>query len=315
MSAARHASLVRSASDFIGGEWVDLAAPSKGASVVESRNPARPDETVWRGNPRMEHVAGAVQAARAAFPTWARWGRDNRFKVLQRFAELCKSNAPKMAELICDETGKAMWEAKGEAAALASKVDITLDASAVGGMRRVEGYELELAPQRVGRAWFRPHGVMAVIGPFNFPAHLPNGHIVPALAMGNTVVFKPSDKAPGVGQLLVELLAEAMVKEGAPNRGRGVINLVQGGRDIASSLVTHEGLDGILFTGSWPRGPAHPGGEPGSAWADRGAGDGREQRRGGDGRCRPAAGGDRGRQVRVQHDGTALHMHTAGDRA
>jgi len=254
MSAARHASLVRSASDFVGGEWVDLGAPTMGAAVVESRNPARPDEVVWRGNPRMEHVGAAVKAATAAFPAWNRWGREGRFNVLKRFAELCKSSAPKMAELICDETGKAMWEAKGEAAALASKVDITLDASAVGGMRRVEGYELELTPERAGRTWFRPHGVMAVVGPFNYPAHLPNGHIVPALAMGNTVVFKPSDKAPGVGQLLVELLAEALVKEGAPDRGRGVINLVQGGADIASSLVTHEGPDGILFTGSWPVG-------------------------------------------------------------
>ena len=95
---------------------------------------------------------------------------------------------------------------------------------------------------------------MGVLGPFNFPAHLPNGHIVPALAMGNTIVFKPSDKAPGVGQLLVELFAEAMGAEGIGSGGGGVINLVQGGADIAKALASHEGLDGILFTGSWPVG-------------------------------------------------------------
>lgn len=164
-----------------------------------------------------------------------------------------------MAELICDETGKVMWEARGEAAALSAKVDITLDLSPIGGLKRVDGFEFEMGAgggggQKLGRAWFRPHGVMAVVGPFNFPAHLPNGHIVPALAMGNTVVFKPSDKAPGVGQMLVELLAEAMEKEGAPNKGRGVVNLVQGGGDIAASLTSHGGIDGILFTGSWPVG-------------------------------------------------------------
>jgi len=254
MIGVRHASLGRSAADLIDGDWVELTSPSKGAATVETRNPARPDEVVWRGNPRPAHVGAAVEAARDALPEWSRWGRDNRFGVLKRFADLCKLNAGKMADLICDETGKAMWEAKGEASALASKVDITLDASAVGGLRRMEGYELEVAPQRIGRCWFRPHGVMAVVGPFNFPAHLPNGHIIPALAMGNTVVFKPSDKAPAVGQLLGEMLAEALAKGGAPDKGRGVINLVQGGADIASALVTHEGLDGVLFTGSWPVG-------------------------------------------------------------
>ncbi|MBX3408027.1 MAG: aldehyde dehydrogenase family protein [Phycisphaeraceae bacterium] len=241
-------------SDLIGGEWVALNSGGRGAAKLESHNPARPLEIVWSGGTRLAHVESAVAAARRAAPAWAAWGRDSRFNVLRRFADLCKANAAKMAELICDETGKAMWEAKGEAAALASKVDITLDASPIGGLRRVEGYEVEVGPQRIGRCWFRPHGVMAVIGPFNFPAHLPNGHIIPALAMGNTLVFKPSDKAPGVGQLLVELLAEALAKENAPDKGRGVVNLVQGGAEIASALTTHDGIDGILFTGSWPVG-------------------------------------------------------------
>jgi succinylglutamic semialdehyde dehydrogenase len=92
---------------------------------------------------------------------------------------------------------------------------------------------------------------MAVLGPFNFPAHLPNGHIIPALAMGNTVVFKPSDKTPGVGQLLAEVLDEALQAAGAP---AGVLNLIQGGADVASTLVAHRALDGVLFTGSWPVG-------------------------------------------------------------
>ncbi|MCC6322887.1 MAG: aldehyde dehydrogenase family protein [Phycisphaerales bacterium] len=254
----KHPSLSHAPSDLVGGEWVALPGKS-GAASVESHNPARPEQVVWTGHPRAEHVDAAVRAARAAFPAWARLGKERRFAVLRRFAELCRQKAPAMADLICDETGKVMWEARGEAAALAAKVDITLDLSPTGGLRRVDGFEFDMGAaggggQKVGRAWFRPHGVMAVVGPFNFPAHLPNGHIIPALAMGNTVVFKPSDRAPGVGQMLVELLAEAMEKEGAPNKGKGVINLVQGGGDIASALTSHEGIDGILFTGSWPVG-------------------------------------------------------------
>lgn len=247
--ALKHASLKHPPSDLIGGEWVPLSRP--GGALIASHNPARPDMTVWSGHTVAAHVDEAVAAARKAFPAWAAWGRDNRFRVLKRFAELCKQRAAAVAEIICDETGKVMWEAKGEAAALASKVDITLDASAIGGLRRVEGFEFEMAPQKHGRCWFKPHGVMAVIGPFNFPAHLPNGHIVPALAMGNTVVFKPSDRTPGVGQILAELLAEALALEGAPGKGAGVVNLVQGGAEPSAALTSHPGIDGVLFTGSW----------------------------------------------------------------
>ncbi len=158
-----------------------------------------------------------------------------------------------IATLIRDETGKVMWDSKAEAGLLGAKVDITLDSSDIGALRRVSGYEIDLAATRKGRAWFRPHGVMAVLGPFNFPAHLPNGHIIPALAMGNTIVLKPSDKTPGVGQLLAELYQDALVAEGF---GDGVVNVIQGGVDVAKKLSAHRDLDGILFTGSWPVGRA-----------------------------------------------------------
>ncbi len=247
----KHASLKNGPSDLINGEWLPL---TKGTPTVTSFNPARPDQMVWSGAENPAHVDAAVAAARHALPAWSAWGRDNRFRVLKRFAELCKARAAAVAELICDETGKAMWEAKGEASALAAKVDITLDASPIGGLQRVNGFDFEMGPQKLGRCWYKPHGVMAVLGPFNFPAHLPNGHIVPALAMGNTIVFKPSDKTPGVGQILAELFHEALLAEGAPGKGAGVFNLVQGGAATAAALSSHDGLDGILFTGSWPVG-------------------------------------------------------------
>ncbi|MBX3378132.1 MAG: aldehyde dehydrogenase family protein [Phycisphaeraceae bacterium] len=245
-------SLGRGASDLIDGEWVSLEAGQRGAgSPVESKNPARPGEVVWSGCSRLEHVEAAVAAARRALPEWSRWPRERRFAVLRRFAKLCEARAERVAGLICDEVGKVLWDAKQEAAALPAKVEITLEDG--GPLKRVSDWEVSLGGTKVGRTWFRPHGVMAVVGPYNFPAHLPNGHIVPALAMGNTVVLKPSDKAPAVGQMLIELLQEALAAEGAPG---GVVNLVQGGADVAKRLVSHEGLDGILFTGSWPVGRA-----------------------------------------------------------
>jgi succinylglutamic semialdehyde dehydrogenase len=142
------------------------------------------------------------------------------------------------------ETGKVLAEARQEAALLSDKVAVTLEERV---RARVTGYEFPANATRVNRCSYRPFGVMAVIGPFNFPAHLPNGHWVPALLAGNTVVFKPSEKAPGVGALMAELMAEA----GMP---AGVFNLVQGRGDAAAALVEHADVDGVLFTGSWPVG-------------------------------------------------------------
>ncbi len=242
-SNTRHTALKHDPSNLIGGQWTSIPGDD-----LESTNPAKPSDLIWSGSPTTNAVEGAVAAARSAFGEWSAWSPDRRFAVLRIYAEICKARIDDIADLICDETGKAMWDAKGEAAALAAKVEITLDASPNSGMSRVAGFDFSINETRTGRATFRPHGVMAIIGPFNFPAHLPNGHIVPALAMGNTIVLKPSEKTPAVGQLLIELLDEALKAENAPP---GVVNLVQGEADIAKALTAHDDIDGILFTGSW----------------------------------------------------------------
>lgn len=242
----KHASLRQEPADLIGGSWI---AP-RGAALA-SRNPARPAEVVWAGASSVAHVDAAVRAARKALPAWSSWPVARRFEVLRRYQKLATERVDAVTAIIRDETGKPTWDSRAEAQLLSNKVDITLDQSPGAAWSRVSGFEVKLADTRAGRAWFRPHGVMAVVGPFNFPAHLPNGHIIPALATGNTVVLKPSDKTPGVGQMLIELLQEALDAEGAP---AGVVNLVQGAGDVASALVTHADLDGVLFTGSWPVG-------------------------------------------------------------
>lgn len=246
MTTTAPAALSNPPANLIGGRY----EPIEGDALV-SHDPAERGRVVWSGAPVVGHVDKAVQAAREALRPWSRWDIEKRAGVLLRYKALVQERAGDIADLIAQETGKAMWDCKGEAAALAGKVDITLEQGPNTGRHRVSGFSLELGETKEGRCWFRPHGVMAVVGPFNFPAHLPNGHIVPALLTGNTVVLKPSDKAPAVGQLIIELFQQALDEAGAP---KGVVNLVQGKADVAQRLVNHEGVDGIAFTGSWPVG-------------------------------------------------------------
>ncbi len=243
---AATATLDNRPSNLIGGRY----EPIDGSTLV-SYDPAQRGRVVWSGAPVVEHADRAVAAARDALRAWSRWDIEKRANVLLRYKALVQERAGDIADLIAQETGKAIWDCKGEASALAGKVDITLESGPHTGRQRVAGFSLDLGDKKEGRCWFRPHGVMAVVGPFNFPAHLPNGHIVPALLMGNTVVLKPSDKAPAVGQLIIELLQQALDEADAP---KGVVNLVQGKADVASRLVNHRDVDGIAFTGSWPVG-------------------------------------------------------------
>ena len=211
---------------------------------IVSFDPARPSVEVSRVRVDAGTVDAAVRAARAAFPAWSARSMDERAVLLEAWSATCARHAERIAVAIMRETGKVLAEARQEAALLSDKVTVTLEERV---RARVTGYEFPANTTRTNRCSYRPFGVMAVIGPFNFPAHLPNGHWVPALLAGNTVVFKPSEKAPGVGALLAELMAEA----GMP---AGVFNLVQGRGDAAAALVEHADVDGVLFTGSWPVG-------------------------------------------------------------
>ncbi|MBL8764376.1 MAG: aldehyde dehydrogenase family protein [Phycisphaerae bacterium] len=232
-----------SPSNLIGGSWERLPGGS-----LQSRSPADPSLVIWDGSERDADVDRAVSAAIAAQPAWRAWDIERRAAVLLRAKEIFIRRVSAFTSLLRAEVGKPTWDARAEAALLAAKIEITLDCGPHGGRRRVTPYGFAASPTREARCDFRPHGVMAVVGPFNFPAHLPNGHIIPALLMGNAVILKPSEKAPAVGQLLAEVYDEALVGSGAPG---GVLNLVQGGPAVASRLVAHDGIDGVLFTGSF----------------------------------------------------------------
>ncbi|HEV7354271.1 MAG TPA: succinylglutamate-semialdehyde dehydrogenase [Brevundimonas sp.] len=204
---------------------------------LTSTNPAT-GEVVWTGpEATPAEVAAAAAAARAAFPDWADRARQDRIDAVKRYQTVLKANADRLAETIANETGKPLWETKTEVAAMVGKVDISIRAydERTGERTSETGF---------GRAVLRhrPHGVATVLGPFNFPGHLPNGHIVPALLAGDTVVFKPSEETPAVGALMAEAFAEADL----PN---GVVNVVQGGREVGAALLDQP-IDALMFTGS-----------------------------------------------------------------
>src|SRR5205085_2715997 len=150
-----------------------------------------------------------------------------------------RKDEPEFAELISKETGKPLWETKTEVAAVVNKVEISVDAHA----ERTPQRKMEAALGNRIAVRHKPHGVLAVLGPYNFPAHLPNGHIVPALIAGNAVVFKPSEKTPATGEFLVHCFHEAKIPH-------GVVRLLVGGPDQGRALAGHPGIDGLLFTGS-----------------------------------------------------------------
>jgi len=224
----------RSRDHLIAGEWAE-----GGGASFESRDPATGD-LVWSGREATtQQVADGVSAARRAFRAWSDEPVEKRIEHLRAFEAKLRSERDQLAEAISLETGKPLWESRGEADVMVAKVGVSIDA---WRERRAEAQRPVSGARGVVR--FRPHGVVAVLGPFNLPGHLPNGHIVPALLAGNTVVFKPSEKTPAVGQLTAELWQGS----GLPD---GVANLVQGGAQAGAALAGLEDIDGLMFTGSF----------------------------------------------------------------
>ena len=192
---------------------------------------------LWRG--AHSDVDAEVAAARAGWAGWAARPLAYRIETLRRFANTVRARADAFADLLARETGKPLWEAKTEVDSVIAKVDISVTAYADRtAQRRLDGAMGARVAVR-----HKPHGVLAVLGPYNFPAHLPNGHIVPALIAGNAVVFKPSEKTPATGVFLVDCYHAA----GVPPE---CIRVVIGGPAAGKALAEHPGIDGLLFTGS-----------------------------------------------------------------
>ena len=203
---------------------------------IISTEPATGAE-IWSGD--VGDAAAEVAIARASWVEWAAHSLSYRIETMRRFANEVRAREQNFADLIARETGKPFWEARTEVTAVINKVEISANAY----LERTPTRKLEAALGNKVAVRHKPHGVMAVLGPYNFPAHLPNGHIVPALIAGNAVVFKPSEKTPATGAMLVECFHAAGVPE-------GVIRLLIGGPDEGRALASQDGIDGLLFTGS-----------------------------------------------------------------
>ena len=232
------------------GDYINGAFVRHGGETFTSHNPAKSNEVVMTAYEHDAHVDAAVEAAHQARRRWARGDAplspegyrealSHRVKALKAVAALVPEHQARIAEAISIEMGKPLAEAMVEAGSIKSKIE---------GVINQLGQTLPAAPEGApGEQRFHPLGVVTVIGPFNFPVHLLNTHVIPALLTGNTVIIKPSEVTPLCGQRYMELFHAAQFPA-------GVLNMVQGRGRIGASLVAHSGINGIIFTGSYETG-------------------------------------------------------------
>jgi succinylglutamic semialdehyde dehydrogenase len=214
---------------------VDATAVDEGPSIV-SFEPATGAE-LWRG--RISDVPDTVDRARRAWPAWAAQPLATRMELVRRFANELRKESDRLATTIARETGKPLWDARAEVEGVVARVEISIRAYA----ERTAQRKLDNAMQGTTAVRHKPHGVMAVIGPFCSPLAVPASHIIPALIAGNVIVFKPSEKAPATGEALCRCFHRAGISA-------AIVQMVTGGPAEGQALVTSDGVDGVLFTGS-----------------------------------------------------------------
>lgn len=206
------------------------------SGVLKSYEPAT-GALIWNG--KIGDPIAETAVARKAWPQWAVLSMGSRSEIIYRFANRVRSASEKLAGMIARETGKPLWEARLEVEQTAARVEISMKAySDRTSQRRVEG-----AHQARNALRHKPHGVLAILGPFCSPLLIPVTHIIPALLAGNAIVFKPSEHTPAIGEELVKMLQEC----GVPPT---IIRFVAGGPDVGSALIQQADIDGVLFTGS-----------------------------------------------------------------
>lgn len=220
------------------GDYFDAAfhTPEHPDGELEIRSPADTSSVCAVHPYARSALEAAIRAARGAWPAWRKLTTETRADLLRRYQARLREHRSAIALTIAREVGKPLWEALTEVDAMIAKVDLS-----VGEGRRFT--ETTTLPDLPGEIRHRPLGVVGVIGPFNFPGHLPNGHIVPALLLGNCVVHKPSERTPSTAVWMARCFDEA----GFPG---GVINVVQGPGEHGQVLATHPEIDGLMFTGS-----------------------------------------------------------------
>ena len=222
--------------NHIGGEWTDATD----GALFESTNPARPADVVGRFPASgKEDIDRACKTAAEAFTDWKSTPAPERGKYLRRAGDLLTERKADLARAMTREMGKPFFETEGDVQEAIDTAYYTASET-----RRLFGRTVpsEL-PDKFNMTVRRPVGVCAMITAWNFPVAVPSWKIFPALAAGNTLVFKPSEEAPHSGMLFVQALLDAGLPE-------GVVNLVQGTGEAGKTLVEHPAVDAVSFTGS-----------------------------------------------------------------
>jgi len=223
--------------NFIDNRWIKPTGPA----AVRSINPATVDDVVLEAPTDPGHAALAVSAARRAWPAWASLAPEERMAALRRFSRELAGRTEALARAVSMEMGKTIREARLEATSLTHRIDLVAD-------QQLPAVKSWTAPGVAGECRYHPLGVMVVLGPFNFPLHLCHAHIIPALATGNTVVVKPSERTP----LAFQRYMEAWAAAGLPP----ILHMTQGGPDVGRALLACPEVRGVALTGSWRTGQA-----------------------------------------------------------
>lgn len=223
--------------DYFNGQF---HTASSAHEKILKKSPADLSLTLWEANVNYDHIEQVVTSAQKGFETWRKLSTAERITFLKKYQERVKARKDEISMALAFEVGKPLWEAKTEAAALDSKVTVTITDS----LERIKQDTIkEVMPKIDGHVVYKPLGPCFVIGPFNFPCHLANGQILSALLAGNSIIFKPSEKTIYSAQLMVECLHEAGFPE-------GVINFINGTGHTASKITSDKRIKGIFFTGS-----------------------------------------------------------------
>ena len=222
---------------FINGKWIE----STSGKTIPNINPADTNDIIGEAQLcTREEAKSAIEAAYGAFKGWKRTPAPARGRILTKMARLMEEHKEELAQLLSHEEGKTIGEARGEVQRGTNVVEFC-----AGETRRLNGETIQSElPANFAYTIKEPHGVVGIITPWNFPIAIPVWKLAPALAAGNTVVFKPASNTPGTAVRLVELFIEA----GIPD---GVLNLVIGsGSTVGDEIVSHPAVRAISFTGS-----------------------------------------------------------------
>ncbi len=215
-----------------------MNATKTSEKIKERRSPVD-NSVTWSGTWATSHeVASAIQRTSSSFRSWSRTTLEKRIELVKKYASFLQAHRAAIARTITLESGKPLWESDLEVLSAIAKVDNAIDA-----IRKRRWTTSEGAGSSYSAIRFKPLGMIVVLGPYNLPLHLPGAHIVPALLAGNTVLFKPSEKAPAVGDWMLR----AWQSTDPPDC---IVECIHGAVDQAKWAVGATETAGVLFTGS-----------------------------------------------------------------